>query len=183
VRILVIDDYLNVEMALRGILDGHVVTGVRDDMRIANEELFGPILPVVGYDTLDQAIEYIAARPRPLALYAFGCKGAELERLTKLTHSGGLCVDDWGWHAFNHDLPFGGTGNSGMGSYHGEEGFRELSHAKGTFKRAPWFPMGLFYPPYGNLVQRLVFKFYLGHADPSLADASLGQRATQVPLQ
>lgn len=159
----------------------HVVTGVRDDMRIANEELFGPILPVVGYDTLDQAIDYIAARPRPLALYAFGFDSAEQERLTNLTHSGGLCMDDWGWHAFNHDLPFGGTGNSGMGSYHGEEGFRELSHAKGTFKRAPWFPMGLFYPPYGNLVQRLVFRFYLGHGDPALDEAPVGERAAQVP--
>lgn len=61
-----------------------------------------------------------------------------------------------------NDLPFGGIGNSGMGSYHGEEGFRELSHAKAMFKRHRWFPIGLFYPPYGNLVQRLVLKFYLG---------------------
>jgi len=159
----------------------HVVTGVRDDMRIINEELFGPILPVVGYETIDRAIDYIAARPRPLALYAFGFDSAEQERLTKLTHSGGLCMDDWGWHAFNHDLPFGGTGNSGMGTYHGEEGFRELSHAKGTFKRAPWFPMGLFYPPYGNLVQRMVFKFYLGHGDPALAEQPVTTHAAQVP--
>jgi coniferyl-aldehyde dehydrogenase len=146
----------------------HVVTGVRDDMRILNEELFGPILPVVAYDTLDQAIDYIAARPRPLALYPFGFGSADLQRLTNLTHSGGMSIDDWGWHAFNHDMPFGGVGNSGMGSYHGVEGFRELSHAKATFKRHRWFPMRLFYPPYGNLVQRLVFRFYLGHADASL---------------
>lgn len=146
----------------------HVVTGVRDDMRIATEELFGPILPVIGYDTLADAIAYVTARPRPLALYPFGFGGDELAQLTTLTHSGGVSVDDWGWHAFNHDMPFGGVGNSGMGSYHGVEGFRELSHAKATFKRQPWFPMGLFYPPYGNLVQRLVFKFYLGDADPAL---------------
>ena len=141
-------------------------------MRIAKEELFGPILPVIPYDNIDQAIAYIAARPRPLAMYPFGFSGAELDKLMRKTHSGGVSVDDWGWHVFNHDLPFGGVGNSGMGTYHGEEGFRELSHAKGTFKRFRWFPMGLFYPPYGNLVQRLVFKFYLGKSDPSVTVAT-----------
>ena len=140
----------------------HVVTGVRDDMRIAREEIFGPILPVVGYDTLDEATAYVAARPRPLALYPFGFDGAALESLLGATHSGGVTVNDWGWHVFNHDLPFGGTGTSGMGSYHGEEGFRELSHAKAVFKRHRFFPVGLFYPPYGNLVQRLVLRIYLG---------------------
>ncbi len=150
----------------------HVVTGVTEDMRIAKEELFGPILPIIGYDTIDQAIGYIAERPRPLALYPFGFSAPDLDRLMTETHSGGVSVDDWGWHVFNHDLPFGGIGNSGMGSYHGEEGFRELSHAKGTFKRFRWFPMGLFYPPYGNIVQRLVFKFYLGQGDPALAAAA-----------
>ena len=150
----------------------HVVTGVTEDMRIAKEELFGPILPVIPYDNIDQAIAYIAARPRPLAMYPFGFSGAELDKLMRKTHSGGVSVDDWGWHVFNHDLPFGGVGNSGMGTYHGEEGFRELSHAKGTFKRFRWFPMGLFYPPYGNLVQRLVFKFYLGKSDPSVTVAA-----------
>ena len=65
--------------------------------------------------------------------------------------------------------PFGGVGNSGMGTYHGEEGFRELSHAKTVFQRHRFFPIGLFYPPYGNLVQRLVLKFFLGEGDPALA--------------
>jgi len=83
---------------------------------------------------------------------------------------------------FNHDLPFGGIGNSGMGTYHGAEGFRELSHAKGTFKRFRWFPMGLFYPPYGNLVQRLVFKVYLGNADPSLPAAAGSTPSVHAPL-
>ena len=159
----------------------HVVTGVTDDMRIAREELFGPILPVIPYDTVEQAIDYITARPRPLAMYPFGFGAAELDQLLTRTHSGGVSIDDWGWHVFNHDLPFGGVGNSGMGTYHGEEGFRELSHAKGTFKRFRWFPMGLFYPPYGNLVQRLVFKFYLGDSDPALAAAAGGTPSTQAP--
>jgi coniferyl-aldehyde dehydrogenase len=159
----------------------HVVTGVTDDMRIAREELFGPILPVIPYDTVDQAIDYITARPRPLAMYPFGFDAAELDKLLTRTHSGGVSVDDWGWHVFNHDLPFGGIGNSGMGTYHGEEGFRELSHAKGTFKRFRWFPMGLFYPPYGNLVQRLVFKFYLGDSDPALAAAAGGTPSAHAP--
>ena len=148
-----------------------IVTEVRDDMGVAKEEIFGPILPIVPYDSIDDAVAYITARPRPLALYAFGLGGAELEGIKRRTHAGGMSVNDWGWHAFNHDLPFGGVGNSGMGSYHGEEGFHELSHAKAVYRRHRFFPVGLFYPPYGNLVQRLVMKFYLGAPDPALAAA------------
>jgi coniferyl-aldehyde dehydrogenase len=140
----------------------HVVTGVRDEMRIAREEIFGPILPVIGYAALADAVRYVATRPRPLALYPFGFDAAALASVLGATHSGGVTVNDWGWHVFNHDLPFGGSGTSGMGSYHGEEGFRELSHAKAIFKRHRFFPVGLFYPPYGNLVQRLALWFYLG---------------------
>jgi len=143
----------------------NIVTGVRDDMGIAQEEIFGPILPIVAYDSVDEAISYITARPRPLALYAFGFDGGALAQLKQRTHSGGVSVNDWGWHAFNHDLPFGGVGNSGMGSYHGVEGFRELSHAKAVYQRHRLFPIGLFYPPYGNLVQRLVMRFYLGRTN------------------
>jgi coniferyl-aldehyde dehydrogenase len=150
----------------------HVVTGVTQDMRIASEELFGPILPVIPYDSLDEAIAYINARPRPLALYPFGFPSETLRHLMTATHSGGMTVNDWGWHVFNHDLPFGGIGNSGMGTYHGEEGFRELSHGRAVFKRHLFFPIGLFYPPYGNFVQRLAFKLYLGEPDRSLSAAS-----------
>jgi coniferyl-aldehyde dehydrogenase len=139
-----------------------VVTRVRDDMAVMQQEIFGPILPVVAYDTLDDAIAYIVSRPRPLALYAFGLDGAELDDLKLRTHAGGMSINDCGWHAFNHDLPFGGIGNSGTGTYHGEEGFRALSHAKAVYRRHRFFPVGLFYPPYGNLAQRLVMRSYLG---------------------
>lgn len=148
----------------------HVVTGVDEGMRIAGEELFGPILPVIPYDSMDDALAYVNARPRPLALYYFGVDAVEMKRLTTATHSGGVTINDWGWHVFQHDLPFGGIGNSGMGSYHGEEGFRELSHAKSIFREHRFFPAGLFHPPYGRLVQRLAMKFYLGAADPALAN-------------
>jgi len=141
-----------------------VVTQVRDDMTVMQQEIFGPILPVVPYDTLDDAIAYITSRPRPLALYAFGFAGTELEDVKRRTHAGGMSINDCGWHAFNHDLPFGGIGNSGMGSYHGEEGFRALSHAKSVYVRHRFFPVGLFYPPYGNVVQRLVMRLYLGRS-------------------
>ncbi|RZT94919.1 coniferyl aldehyde dehydrogenase [Rivibacter subsaxonicus] len=147
----------------------HIVTGLKPDMRVVNEELFGPILPVVPYDTMDEAIAYINARPRPLALYCFSHDGAERDDLLRRTHSGGVAINDWGWQVVNHDAPFGGIGNSGMGTYHGEEGFRELSHAKTVFKRQRFFPIDLFYPPYGNFVQHLALKFFLGKADPSLA--------------
>ncbi len=146
----------------------HIVSGVTPDMALLQEELFGPILPVVLYDTLDEAVAFINARPRPLALYCFSHDAAERTALLSRTHSGGVSINDWGWHVINHDAPFGGVGNSGMGSYHGVEGFRELSHARTVFKRHRFFPIGLFYPPYGTLAQRLALRYFLGQADPRL---------------
>ena len=150
----------------------HIVTNMTPDMVIMKEELFGPILPIVPYDTMDEAIAFINARPRPLALYCFSHDRAERDELLRRTHSGGVSINDWGWHVINHDAPFGGVGNSGMGTYHGEEGFRELSHARTVFQRQRFFPIGLFYPPYGNFVQRLALKLFLGTADPTLGGKS-----------
>jgi coniferyl-aldehyde dehydrogenase len=146
----------------------HVVTQMTPDMQVMKEELFGPVLPVVPYDTMDDAIAFINDRPRPLALYCFSHDGAERDDLLRRTHSGGVSVNDWGWHVINHDAPFGGIGNSGMGNYHGEEGFRELSHAKTVFQRQRFFPIDLFYPPYGSFVQRMALKLFLGQGDPKL---------------
>lgn len=146
----------------------HVVTDCTPDMRIMQEEIFGPILPVVSYDTPQEVIAFINKRPRPLALYCFSHHQAERRQLLEQTHSGGVTINDWGWHVVNHDAPFGGVGNSGMGTYHGEEGFCELSHAKTVFKRHRFFPIGLFYPPYGNFVQLLALRLFLGSADPKL---------------
>lgn len=146
----------------------HVITKLSPDMLIMQEEIFGPLLPIVGYDTIDEALEFINARPRPLALYCFSHDSDERSDILKNTHSGGVSINDWGWHVVNHDAPFGGIGNSGMGNYHGVEGFRELSHAKTVFKRQRFFPIDLFYPPYGNLVQRLALRFFLGKPDANL---------------
>ena len=146
----------------------YIVTSCTPGMRLMKEELFGPILPVVPYDTVDEAIAFINAGPRPLALYCFSHDAAERQALLRRTHSGGVTINDWGWHALNHDAPFGGIGNSGMGNYHGVEGFRELSHAKTVFTRQRFFPTQLFYPPYGNFVQKLTLKIFLGAADPTL---------------
>lgn len=146
----------------------YIVLDCRPDMRVMQEELFGPILPVLAYESLNEVIRHIQAGERPLALYCFSHDAARRDELLRRTHSGGVTVNDWGWHVMNHDAPFGGVGNSGMGSYHGVEGFRELSHAKTVFKRHRFYPIDLFYPPYGNLVQRLALRFFLGRPDPSL---------------
>lgn len=130
--------------------------------RVMTEEIFGPVLPIVEYGSFEDALAFVRARKRPLALYAFGLNGNQEKQMLEQTHAGGVSINDWGWHVFQHDLPFGGVGNSGMGGYHGEEGFRELSHNKAIFKRRSWFPVQLFYPPYGNFVQRMAMRLYLG---------------------
>jgi len=153
----------------RRIIPLQIVTGVTPSMRIMGEELFDPILPIVACDNIEDAIGYVTSRPRPLALYYFGSDAAESRRLVRDVHAGGMTINDWAWHVFQCDLPFGGTGNSGIGSWRGPEGFRALSHAKAVFTERSWFPIGLFRPPYGNLVQRLSMKIFLGGADPTLA--------------
>ncbi|MDN7904684.1 coniferyl aldehyde dehydrogenase [Burkholderia diffusa] len=107
-----------------------LIVGATDAMRVTQEEIFGPTLPIVTYRTIDDAIAYINARPRPLALYYFGNTLAERQYVAARTTSGALIVNDAMTHVFVDALPFGGVGASGMGHYHGEYGFRALSHAK-----------------------------------------------------
>ncbi|MCY1277083.1 Aldehyde dehydrogenase [compost metagenome] len=146
----------------------HILTAVTAEMRVMQEEIFGPLLPVLAYDSLAEVVGQINGGERPLALYVFSTDAEAIDRLLRNTHSGGVTINDWGWHALNHAAPFGGVGNSGMGNYHGEEGFRELSHARTVFKRRTWFPTQLFHPPYGRWPQNLALKLYLGSADPNV---------------
>lgn len=100
------------------------------------EEIFGPVLPLVTYGAIDEAIAYINARPRPLAAYYFGDDENEQQQATKLTTSGALVLNAAMTHVFFDALPFGGVGASGMGYYHGEYGFRALSHAKPVVRQS-----------------------------------------------
>jgi coniferyl-aldehyde dehydrogenase len=156
----------------------HVVTDVTADMRIAQEEVFGPILPVIGYDTLEDAIAYVTSQPHPLALYLFSKKAAICDQVLGSTRSGGVTVNDWGWHVVNAAVPFGGVGNSGFGSYHGIEGFRELSNPRPVFRRAPSFPTQMMYPPVNvgprGIFQRFWMNLYSKKPDPSLGGTPYG---------
>ena len=129
---------------------------VTDEMAVMQEEIFGPILPVVTYGRLDDAIAYVNARPRPLALYFFGNDAESQRRVLERTTSGGVLVNDTILHYAQDDLPFGGIGPSGMGAYHGFEGFKTMSHAKAVFKQARFNLVDLFRPPFGR-----VFDFLL----------------------
>ena len=120
------------------------------DAQLLTEEIFGPILPVLPYDTLDQAIDYINARPRPLALYWFGTDTASRDAVLARTVSGGVTVNDTLMHIAHENLPFGGVGDSGWGSYHGEAGFLRLTQQKPVLVQSKWARGDLFYPPYGK---------------------------------
>jgi coniferyl-aldehyde dehydrogenase len=123
---------------------------VSDAMAVMQQEIFGPILPIETYATLDQAIERINARPRPLAMYMFGGSTVERRRVLEQTIAGGVTLDDTLWHFSNENLPFGGVGASGYGAYHGERGFLTFSHQKPVFAQARATPGRLLYPPYGE---------------------------------
>nr|WP_229507288.1 coniferyl aldehyde dehydrogenase [Pseudoduganella rivuli] len=133
-----------------------LVLNVNDGMSIMREEIFGPLLPVVPYDTLDEALDYVNKGDRPLALYWFGKSGAERERVLNETIAGGVTINDAVWHVAQENLPFGGVGASGMGSYHGEHGFRTFSKEKPVFLQTRWNAFGIFRPPYGRLFDRAI---------------------------
>jgi coniferyl-aldehyde dehydrogenase len=118
--------------------------------QLMQEEIFGPILPVLPYASLTEAIDYINARPRPLALYWFGTNTAARDTVLAHTVSGGVTVNDTLMHIAHENLPFGGIGASGWGSYHGEAGFLRLSMQKPVLVQSKWARGDLFYPPYGK---------------------------------
>jgi coniferyl-aldehyde dehydrogenase len=128
---------------------------VNDDMRVMQDEIFGPLLPVLPYRDIDAAIAHVNAHPRPLALYYFGNDAGERDRVLEETVAGGVTVNDTLLHIAQEELPFGGVGPSGMGQYHGIEGFRTFSKQKAVFYQSALNGMSLFNPPYGGLFERL----------------------------
>jgi coniferyl-aldehyde dehydrogenase len=129
-----------------------------DELRVMREEIFGPVLPIKAYRSIDEVIEYVNGRDRPLALYYFGSDRSECEHVLGSTVSGGATLNETIAHTVMIDLPFGGIGASGMGAYHGRDGFREFSHGRAVMK-APlvsiWKLLGL-RPPYGARLRRVL---------------------------
>ena len=133
-----------------------LVLNPSDDMAIMKDEIFGPLLPVKTYNHVDEALEYVNAHARPLGLYYFGSDGAEQEKVVSRTTSGGVSVNDVVMHVSMEDLPFGGIGPSGMGAYHGIDGFRTFSHAKAVFEQSRRDLTAMMRPPYGAAVQKML---------------------------
>jgi aldehyde dehydrogenase (NAD+) len=132
-----------------------VLDGVGWDSAAMQEEIFGPILPVLGYDSLAQALGELAGRAKPLALYFFGNDRAQQEEALARVPSGGACINDTMGQFVNLRLPFGGVGDSGMGAYHGRAGFDTFSHLRSVVRRANWPDPGTRYPPYRTPISLL----------------------------
>jgi acyl-CoA reductase-like NAD-dependent aldehyde dehydrogenase len=125
-----------------------IVEGVSWDHAIMQEEIFGPILPVLEFDDLETVMAALEVKPKPLALYFFSQNRDRQEQVLRRLSSGGACINDTFAQLLNLRLPFGGVGDSGMGSYHGKAGFDTFSHSKSVVKRSTWVDPGLKYPPY-----------------------------------
>jgi acyl-CoA reductase-like NAD-dependent aldehyde dehydrogenase len=137
-----------------------LLANVNPEMRVMQEEIFGPILPLVPYDNLDDAIAYVNNRPRPLALYYFGNFDDHIQRVLNETVAGGVTINDALFHVTQDHLPFGGVGPSGMGSYHGKFGFDTFSKLKPIFYQPALNGLWMFKPPYGKRFESLI-KFLL----------------------
>ncbi len=133
-----------------------ILTGITPDAKIMQEEIFGPILPVLTYRKLEDALAFINERDKPLAMYIFSHRDRTIETMLKATSSGGTVINDTLIHAANHHLPFGGVNHSGHGSYHGFFGFRELSHERAVLRQSRFFSaLDLLYPPYTGFAKRV----------------------------
>ena len=128
-----------------------VLRDVSLDSDVMGDEIFGPLLPVLTYERLDEAIDFINDRPKPLALYVFSQRRANQERVLAETSSGGASINQVMMHLGVPDLPFGGVGASGMGAYHGRAGFEAFSHRRSVFKRGTLMDPPVIYPPYSDL--------------------------------
>ncbi len=133
-----------------------LLTGVPDQADIMKQEIFGPLLPLIPYGSVEDAIAYVNDQPPPLALYLFSHDRALTRQVLDRTVSGGVTLNDTVLHAAQQELPFGGVGTSGTGAYHGEAGFRCFSHARAVFRQSRFSPTGLMRPPYGPRLDRLL---------------------------
>lgn len=144
-----------------------VLTGVTADMKIMESEIFGPILPIIAYDSLDEAIQFVQSRPKPLALYVFGNSESKINEVIKRTTSGSTCVNHCILQIENLSVPFGGVGMSGTGNYHGFYGFKSFSHERNIMEQGAFDAMNFLYPPYHQdnekslraRIQRIAKKF------------------------
>ena len=144
-----------------------ILTDVTADMRIMESEIFGPILPMIAYDSLEEAIAFVQARPKPLALYIFGKSEAKINEVIARTTSGSTCVNHCILQIANNSVPFGGVGMSGTGNYHGIYGFKTFSHERNVMRQSALDTMTFLYPPYHKKgekglrarIQRIARKF------------------------
>ncbi|MDG1784004.1 MAG: coniferyl aldehyde dehydrogenase [Porticoccaceae bacterium] len=138
----------------------HILQNVNEDMLVMHEEIFGPILPVMTYSDVAKVPDMIEPRRNPLAMYYFGKDKSEQEYLLSNVQSGGVCINDITLHYVQEDLPFGGVGASGMGAYHGPEGFRTLSHARAIYSQTmiDVLPIIGARPPFGNKFRKNITK-------------------------
>jgi acyl-CoA reductase-like NAD-dependent aldehyde dehydrogenase len=133
-----------------------LLTGVTDEMAVMQEEIFGPVLPIVPFGDVAEAVRYINARPRPLAFYYFDTDRGRADQVLRSTLSGSACVNECVLQYVQDDIPFGGVGASGMGAYHGREGFETFSHKRSVFYQGAINVMGLQAPPHGARMERLL---------------------------
>ena len=129
-----------------------------EDSQVLDEEIFGPLLPIRSYRDFAETIAYVNSRPRPLAAYYFGRDRGEEDAVLKRTTSGGACINDVIMHVGQEELPFGGVGASGMGAYHGLEGFKTFSHAKSIYRQSRFnvARIGGMLPPYGSATEKTI---------------------------
>ncbi|MFK7730847.1 MAG: coniferyl aldehyde dehydrogenase [Pseudomonadales bacterium] len=135
-----------------------IIKNTSEDMRVLREEIFGPLLPIRTYKDFSESIDYVNAHPRPLAAYYFGSDSKEEREVLDRTTSGGVCVNDVIMHIMQEDLPFGGVGPAGMGAYHGYDGFKTFSHAKGIYKQSKMnvAKLGGMLPPYNETTEKTI---------------------------
>lgn len=139
-----------------------ILDQVKWEDKVMLEEIFGPVLPVLTFDTLDEAIEEITARPKPLSLYLFSRRSRRQEQILTETTAGGMCINDVVTHYVNSNLPFGGVGNSGQGAYHGKHSFDAFTHQKSVSKKGNWLDVPLRYPPYKGKLEWVKRAFKIG---------------------
>jgi aldehyde dehydrogenase (NAD+) len=136
-----------------------LLTDVKVSDPIMQDEIFGPLLPIIEYTNFEEAVNIIRQHPNPLSFYIYTTSASNEKKWLQAVPSGGACVNNSSWHLTNHNLPFGGRGNSGTGAYHGKYSFETFSHKKSVLKTPNWFDPAMKYPPFKGKLK--LFKLFI----------------------